>query len=397
VACSASRDQVRPTLQTIVDSISSSNLNQFAVLKMPPGDDGICTFGDFSFGRLNLNRLDHVCEQAGSDYFRRYHANLTNCTATMRIVKNVRLIDLKGSRLMLREYKQEQRDLSYRLLDDYHSDIANEYWEKFRFDMIRQQALMTAAGVGGISPNVFWQLQRLAMFVAIFTRELPDRGWVSPQTTCVHLNQTKPSVIEQGREEVSALLRISDWDTSVLDDSIQLFSDYVAASSEHEAEGRIEEALLHSVFALDLLLGGKADEALTVVLAERAGFLCYLPLEMKLDESIKFIRDTYDMRSGYAHRGQRGKLSSRKSGLGLHDRYELLRKSCRAILIAACWARRQPWCQGRDSWLARIDLLRARHRAGDSTSCEISQLGLDRIHVSQSNISGFMIDWGQPE
>lgn len=84
VACSSSLDQVRPTLQTIVDSTSSSNLNQFAVLKVPPGDEGIYTFSDFSYGRLNLNRMDYVCQQAGSDYFRRYGAHLKNCTAQFR-------------------------------------------------------------------------------------------------------------------------------------------------------------------------------------------------------------------------------------------------------------------------------------------------------------------------
>lgn len=393
VACSASKEEVRPTLNIILESITESELNLFAILMLSISDSEIYKFGDFSFGRLNANRLEHVCEHAGSDYFQKYGSEFKNCTAVMRRMKNVRLIDFNGSRLALRTYLPEQEELARRLLDDIHSDIAEGFWEQFRSDMVRQQALMSAVGVGSISPKVFWQLQFVAKFVAVFTRDLPGRGWVVPNTSVVHLTRANPSALEKTKSELSNRLRLDDWGTFGLDDSIQLYCEYLHAAAEHEAEGRVEEALLHTVFALDLLLGGEAEEPLSALLADRAGLLSYRALEMNPKEIIKFIKDTYSMRSRYVHRGERGKLSLPTPGMTLLERYELLQRCSTAILAAACWTRRQPWCQSRDNWLARLDVLKARHKAGDSMDEEIKILGLDRIKESASGVPKFVIEW----
>lgn len=393
VACSTSKEDVRPTLNIICESMNDSDLHLFAILMLGTSDPGIYKFGDYSFGRLNAHRLEHVCEHAGSDYFQKYGSEFKNCTAAMRRMKNIKILDFNGSRLALRNYVQQQQELGHRLLDDIHSDIAEGYWEQFRSDMVRQQAVMSAAGVGGVSPKVFWQLQIMGKFVAVFSRELPGRGWVVPNTSAVHMTRANPTAMDKARSQVSALLHLDDWGKFGLDDSIQLYCEYLQAAAEHKEEGRVEEALLHTVFALDLLLGGEAEEPLTTLLADRVGLLSHRSLEMNATDVIKFVKDTYSMRSRYVHRGERGRLSLPKPGMTLLERYELLQKCSAVIFAAVCWARHQSWCHERDNWLARLDVLRAKNNAGDSIDEEVKQLGLNRIRKSESSVPRFVIDW----
>ena len=396
VACSSSGNQVRSTLISLIETVNECTLNLFAILMTSINDDTVCKFGDYSFGRLNVNRLEHVCEQAGSDYFTRYGGDLRNRTAAMRLFRNVRTLDFKASILNVREFTPEQHSHILRILDDYHGDIAAEFWELFRCDMVRQQAVMTAIGVGGISPAIFWQLQIMSKLVAVFTRGLVDRGWVLPNSTAINLTIVRPSVIAKARSEASNLYRLDDWGKVKFDDSVQQYSEYLATANEHETAERIDESLLHTVFALDLLLGGEADEKLTEGLASRVGVLCYLPFLSTREEIGKFIRETYDMRSGYAHRGEKGRFNQPRSGMTLHERLDRLKRIARVVLATAFWARHQPWCQTREDWIGRIKLLLATERAGESADKQIDQLGLTRIHACDESYLGYTISWPTP-
>lgn len=396
VVCSSSGNQVRSTLISLIETVNECTLNLFAILMTSVNDDTVCKFGDYSFGRLNVNRLEHVCEQAGSDFFTQYGGDLRNKTAATRLFRDVRTIDFKASILNAREFAPEQYSLILRILDDYHGDIATEYWELFRFDMVRQQAVMTAIGVGEISPAMFWQLQIMSKLVAVFTRGLVDRGWVLPNSTAINLTIVRPSVIANARSEASSLYRLDDWGKVEFDNSVQQYSEYLAAANEHEAAERIDESLLHTVFALDLLLGGEADEKLTEGLASRVGVLCYLPFLTTREEIGKFIRDSYGMRSGYAHRGAKGKFNEPRSGMTLHERHDRLKKIARLVLATALWARHQPWCQTRKDWIDRIKLFLANERAGESAEKQIDQLGLTRIYACDESYLGYAISWPTP-
>jgi len=397
VACSTKTEEIRSNLECILSSICDCTLDMFAIFHIRIRDDSEYCFGDFTFGELNLRRLEQACVQAGSDYFDRYGKSFSKCLAITRRTNHIRIIDFKGSPLHSKKYEQQQLVLWHRLLDEYHGDIADEFWERFRIDIDSQQALMTALGVGGVSSSLIFQVETLSSTVAVFSRDTKDRGWVLPNKTRHQISRRNPCNMASTRDNTSNQLRLSDFGVNGLDNSIQLYSGYIAAAIDYEQSGQLEEALLHSIFALDLLLGGKSDEPLTAILAERTGFLCFQSMDLTLKDATKFVRETYDLRSGYAHRGEKGSLDKLVSGLTLADRYAQIKTICRVVLLAACWARRQDWCKERDNWMARIDLLRARSRTGDSVDTELECLGLNRIEKTKQYLSGFQIDWPETE
>lgn len=182
-----------------------------------------------------------------------------------------------------------------------------------------------------------------------------------------------------------------------LDDILQVYSEYLNTARTYEDEGRTEEALLHSVFALDLLLGGESGDSLTAVLADRVAMLSHLALKQDYQRVVRFVRETYDMRSGYVHRGRRGRLAE-STKERLIDRLEQQKEIARAVFGAGCFARSQPWCDVPDArkvWLGRIDILRKKLEIGQGLDPnDVQDLGLDRIELHQGKPASVSIRWG---
>lgn len=92
----------------------------------------------------------------------------------------------------------------------------------------------------------------------------------------------------------------------------------------------------------------------------------------------------------YVHRGEKGRL------VGLNERFATLFRIARAVLGAACFARLQPWCQNkdaRDTWVKRIDILRARYTAGLALAeTELEDLGLEQIRLRTGELVSVFIE-----
>jgi hypothetical protein len=260
-------------------------------------------------------------------------------------------------------------------------------------DLDRQQAIFGAAGLGTIPSETLREFAAMTQWITIFERQDKGHGWVVPNQMIHQLSSTEPKAYSDGYAAIKNALMLSDWNERPLDPIIQAFCQYLTAAQDHERSDRIEEALLHVVFALDLLLGGKAGDALTADLAGRTAIVSHLALEKPIEEVIAFVRDCYDRRSDYVHRGQKGSL------VGLNERFEMLFRIVRAVLGAACFARLQTWCQTKDakdargSWINRIDVLKAKHTAGVRfTPAELQELGLTRIRLTTGELVSVLIE-----
>src|SRR5262249_20518634 len=140
----------------------------------------------------------------------------------------------------------------------------------------------------------------------------------------------------------------------------------------------------------DLLLGGSAKEALTSLLAERVAMLSHLVLNEDFESIARFVRDTYEMRSAYVHRGKLGRLSGETKEI-LVNHLRRLKAICLVVLGTACFARSQPWCDTDDArkvWLGKIDILRTKRGIGQGLDpTDVRELGLDRIELGDGKTS----------
>jgi len=179
---------------------------------------------------------------------------------------------------------------------------------------------------------------------------------------------------------------------------LQAFCEYLQTAREFEDNGRLEEALLHHVFGLDLILGGESSVPLKNTLATRIAILANTPMKSDFQEVVAFIGDTYDLRSSYVHRGEKGKLDQAKPKMSIADRLKRLSEISKIVLAAGIHSRKQKWCIGSDArnkWVAQIDLAVATRNAGKELSQnDIDQLGLDRISLQSGDlVPNIRISW----
>jgi hypothetical protein len=362
----------------VISSISPARVSQWAVLISPGTSPEHYRFGDFIYGQIELNKLQYRSAKAGSNFAQLYGQSLRLRRSILREGRELKIIDANAIRGTGSPQSLGCKYM-YRISDEYYANVAAIERQVFMVDLDRQQAIFGAAGLGTIPSESLRRMEAMTQWITIFERQERGHGWVVPNQTVMQVSTTEPKALSDGYFAIKNALKLEDWNGKPLDAAIQAFCQYLTAAQDHERNDRIEEGLLHVVFALDLLLGGSSGEALTKVLGERTAIVSHLAVERPIEEVSAFVRECYDMRSAYVHRGEKGRL------VGLSERFQTLFRIARAVLGAACFARSQPWCQNRDArdtWVRRIDILKARYTAGLSfAQIELEDLGLDQIRL----------------
>lgn len=379
----------------LLQSLSEARVIQWAVLINPSTGADQYSFGDFSYGELDLATLRSRCDRAGSDFFDLHGDRLQRRRSVCRDGRMLKTLDINSFKPPGTVDAATQVIVT-RLYDDYFADLADAERRLFLADLDRQQAIYGAAGLGTIPADSLMRMSALSQWITVFTRQKKGHGWVVPNQSVFQVNSTEPRALAQGQGEITRHLKLEDWQKRPLDPSIQNYCHYLTAAQDHERNGSVEEALLHLVFGLDLLLGGQAGEALTTVLAERVAFLAHLALAQPLEDVANFVRECYDLRSGYVHRGGKGVLGDGKGSISLRERLDRLSQVARAVLGAGCYARLQPWGQvedARHAWLKRIDVLRAKHDAGLGVNdADLTEMGLKQVKIRDGGLPCVVIE-----
>ena len=106
-----------------------------------------------------------------------------------------------------------------------------------------------------------------------------------------------PRVIDLLREQFGFV----DFKDTDVHHSLRTFALFLSKAKRHWLDGRIGEAFLHYVIALDLLFG--EQESATSSVTKRAAVVIYRALGMTMPAAQKMMNRVYDIRSKYVHRG----------------------------------------------------------------------------------------------
>jgi hypothetical protein len=389
-------DNPLQALNLLLDHISEARVIQWAVLVSPSTGADQYRFGDFTYGELDMALFRSRCDRAGSDFYHLYRDRLQGRRSICRDSREIKVLEANDITIPANLDTAAEK-LIYRLTNDYYGEVAEGERRVFMIDLDRQQAIFGAGGLGTIPAEPLMQMSAFTQWITVITRQQKLRGWVVPNQTVFRVSTTEPRALAEGYNNITKQLKLHDWQRRPLDPWIQNYCHYITAAQDYHRNGRIEEALLHLVFGLDLLLGGEAGDALTTVLAERVAFLSHCSLVRSLKEVSDFMRDCYDLRSGYVHRGGKGTLGETKGSLALEARLDLLSQVARAVLGAACFARLQAWSQleeARYAWIKRIDVLRAKRDAGLGVDeADLAGLGVAQVRLHEGELPAVTIEW----
>lgn len=389
----SAKSDVLDNVNVLLQNVSDARVGTWAILPALSKSSAEYRFGEFSHGVIDCNELSARCAHAGSDFFEKWGKPLRNRLCIKREEHPLRAIALNS--LAGISFHENEKRIFYRICDEYHATIAAAEREQFLREIDRIQAVFGAAGLGTISSEFL--RNELVRWIIVINREKRQHGWVVPLQQTLHVTVTHPNALATCLASILDRLKLADFGGRSLDVVIQRYAEYLQLSRQFEGNERLEDALLHLVYALDLMLGGEADEKLTSVLAGRAAILSQHTVSVGVKDLETFLRECYDMRSGYAHRGQRGELDSGASGMTLTDRFQRLLQIARAVLGAACFARQQEWCIGEDAkkrWVGRIDVARKKIEAGYALDeQDFASLGINRLQLCEGQVPAVQIEW----
>jgi hypothetical protein len=275
--------------------------------------------------------------------------DLRGHVAAVGRVDDVTLINtdkLPGAERLFR--KQADIAKGEALVDAYYQSVAEVLLENVAANMTQRLGLVEAAGIVGFDLASF---SKWSHGIHLFTWTGSPAGgagcWAISRQPGFMINAAPAEIWKDAREWMLKEFGIESLAGSdrPIDVAAQTFAGLMQAARAHETGGRLREAFLFLVIALDHLLGEDGKNVSTV--ADRTSVLTHRRRAKSFDSEVACVRRVYDTRSRLVHSG---------SPVTVDDLLE-----ADAIACAVLWAMIRVVADGgldeRDDWVERIDAL----------------------------------------
>jgi hypothetical protein len=289
-------------INAIVSATCSAKVSDVLIGAFPPPPDTEpFSIGDFVLGPLERDRLKYWCNKVECDYFQRKPNDFIDRFAierkqlhTVSVLDLMRIAD--DVAIPNTEELKNLTDFCFHLLTQYRRESLFE-------EFVQAQAIAVAMG----APYIVVDQSILFLdssFISIY-REMgqKQKGYFCdvatvPEIDFAQADRRYPCVFE----ELKTAYGFEGLTSSGVHQTLATFSRFVLQSKVHLDHGRLDEAFLHYVIALDLLFGDKDRSTETV--STRAAMVTHRTLGKSYPEAVKVLKDIYGARSKYVHEGK---------------------------------------------------------------------------------------------
>jgi hypothetical protein len=320
-------------------------------LSVPP--EFAVTIPPFYVGPTRVEKLKYRCERTGSDYYARYSNTLKGTSCIERAPKSVTILDVDyvQTDLFVDAFKVDAQALLPRLtaiLDGYFGFLNGRFFEDFLLEFVARQDVTVSLGAPFVDPGPLRGVisyQQIAIFM-----NYGKYGFVAPRGPGpVHVDWANAHVrIPQALHELQDTFGYRGTEDAPVYKTLQLYCSFVARAKRHCIAGRLDEALLHAVIAIELVFAER--EAVQRSVTERVSVLTHAAVGRTFIEHKKWIEGVYDIRSKYVHAGSSDVQESQ-----LEQLFDLCALITRRLLRAAAGIGSKPEALG--AWLADLDYL----------------------------------------
>lgn len=356
---------------------------------------GATQFGEFTYAPINMSMLESRCRRAGSNLFEKRASEFQGKLSLCRDSRSIIVLEI-GSELPKASGGIAADNILYRVVDDYYSEVARAEQSLFVADLESQQAVYGALGIERFRPDILTHKGGFTAWITTFTRDKKAHGWVTGGRTIEQIPLPLPQELDTALKGLDQNLGLYDWQKRPLDPSIQIFCQYFNAARDHYRDERTQEAVLHLLFSLEMVLGGLSDNGASRDVIERLACLVSSSTQRNFDEIVALVRRCYKMRNEYVHGGGKGTVIDDRINADLKENFSQLAEWASIVLGVALFSRKQAWCQGTDAydlWLNKIESVRKKcvSRIGPDTD-EIASLGLNQIDVKGGLVTHLISD-----
>jgi hypothetical protein len=283
-----------------------AELDQAVVFPNKPLRGYVLSLGCVSLRAFDPQRFSYWSQRGGSGYPINLQS-LHGCVALERERLATRLIDwsrVPGAETTVRKWGPALSAAS--LLDPYYQSV---FWHHYgELSELLQKRLLVLESGGLINLNAD-SLLRGGYFktqIGLFTWTVPDgrRSWAVMSTgNVLHMNLLPSEVLEKCEEWLDRELRFAGFGSiNPIDRAAESYCRFLQRAHHHRLAERADEAFLHFVIGLDLLLGLEGRSTNSV--AQRAAVLLHREPGLPLEERTTPLKRLYDSRSKYVHAGQ---------------------------------------------------------------------------------------------
>jgi Apea-like HEPN len=259
--------------------------------------------GSFTVGPFNPERLGYLSRKSGANFFELNETLIRSMPFSVerqhwsaRVICWGRLVKqwIPPSVVLV--------PLMMHLVDEYFAALSNLHFSTFFAELKAVQEVPMALGSG------WFDIQRLTKAsethrISVYLRIGDENfGCVSPSISHLASVSGGPVALPLANEFLRRYFAFEQFDHSEIHHSLKSFCHFLALAAQHRADGREDEAFLHSVIALDLLLGDSG--ACTSSVSTRAAALVAGALNQEYATAVKDLQRIYKARSKYVHEGK---------------------------------------------------------------------------------------------
>jgi hypothetical protein len=312
----------------------------------PPTADVRADYGAIKVERFDPARLEYWAERGGARW-PMAPRDVRGQTAFVSRVRGITLINsdrLPGAERLSRNWPEE----AIILLDSYFQSVSDALLDHLKTDTAQRLGLVEAAGIAAFdfSSMVNWSWG-IHLFTWPSTRESSAGCWAIFSQPGLILNTPPARTWRDARHWLLSEFGVdslADRDRPI-DVAAQTFAGLMQDARAHYGDGRVREAFLYFVIALDHLLG--EDGRSTSTVADRTSVLTHRIRSKSFADEAACVRRVYDARSRLVHSG---------SPVTVEDLREADALAC-GVLWAITRVAAGEEFDTRDAWVERIDSL----------------------------------------
>lgn len=312
----------------------------------PPSADVRADYGTIKVEPFDPTRLEYWAERGGARW-PIAPRDVRGQAAFVSRVRGVTLINtdrLPGAERLLRNWSED----AVLLVDPYFQSVSDALLDHLKTDTAQRLGLVEAAGITAFdfSAIVQWSLG-IHLFTWPSSAKSSAGCWAIFHSPGLVLNTPPPRTWHAARHWLLSEFGVdslADRDRPI-DVAAQTFAGLMQDARAHYGDGRVREAFLYFVIALDHLLGEDGRNVSTV--ADRTSVLTHRIRSKTFADEAASVRRVYDARSRLVHSG---------SPVTTGDLREADALAC-GVLWAITRAAADEEFDTRDAWVERIDSL----------------------------------------
>jgi hypothetical protein len=286
-------------LNRFLSCFTKADINQFVVYPFENYFNYNLRVSKFQVSTFEHDKFERYCQKFKTDFYELHGKNLKGNLAIKKTFETIIVLNLPVVTNFGIENNSDLKEAFW----FYFEELSRYYSNEFKYEFVKSQNLMTLYGLGFFDIHEMLKLHPLEITIFLNMGDSRKEGCIIPIISQPHIEFGKS-------DEKNELLKkslLTNFGKNILSDieknsTVNKFLEFCTKAKRHILHNRISDGFLHYVIAMDLLFGEK--DSATNSVSTKVALCSFQALGESYHDALKIIKDLYDIRSRYVHKGE---------------------------------------------------------------------------------------------